>query len=245
MSKEKPTNQQERSFWERSEVIKFKGVAKVAVGALVVLQPHYALLIGGTICAGGIGASIYNKVRHRSWSRMAEDFRDGTFWTELKDTLGMGAGSSIGLLSPATGLAVAAAGAISYFVGSGQGVEGLFKGGFMASTVAMTLPVIGAAFIAEGLANVVMGKDYNLIRKSLEYSKSVFKSVAKFVGIAEVSKEQPKAVESIVKQGETPPTQPLAKKTWAERVPPQQDTSRAAQVEASKNSPADVGRGNL
>ncbi|MEK6733496.1 MAG: hypothetical protein AABY27_00085, partial [Pseudomonadota bacterium] len=50
------------SFWDNPTVVKAKGVAKIGFGALILLQPHYAFLIGGALCASTIAAITYNKI---------------------------------------------------------------------------------------------------------------------------------------------------------------------------------------
>jgi len=179
------------SFMKRPDVIKAKGVVKLGFGALVLLQPHYALMIGATLCVGGIAAATIQKVQGRSFGQMWKDVKDGTFLKELKNTMGMGAGAGLGLLAPYAGAVLAMGGVVSYMAGNPQGIEGIFKGGMMATAVGtVALPIVGAAFVAEGIANS-LGYDVPLIGKAIDLSSRALKAVGKIVGVAEKNPNAP------------------------------------------------------
>lgn len=180
-----------KTFMDSPAFIKAKGIAKIAIGGLILLQPHYALLIGGTISAGAIAGKIAQNLKGRSFSQMWTDMGDGTFTKNLKDAMGMGAGATIGLLAPYVGLALASVGALSFLAQHPEGIDGIFKGGAIATAVGTVgLPLVAGAFLAEGLANS-LGYDPKIIGRSIDFVKGMAKSVGKVIGIAERSPNAP------------------------------------------------------
>jgi hypothetical protein len=183
--------------------IKTKGLGKLAFGALVLLQPHYAFLIGMGTCTAGVAVHAYRKHPERSWGGFMSDMwnKPGEVWKDVKDAFSMEAGATLGLLAPYAGMAIAAFGALSYLGGNAQGVEGVFKGAAMATTVGTVgLPIIAGAFMVEGLCNS-LGHDVNLISRGFGLAKSLVQGVQKIVGFAERNPEAPsQAVGAAVKE---------------------------------------------
>jgi hypothetical protein len=182
---------QQKTFMDSPAFIKGKGIVKIAIGGLILLNPPYALMIGGTIASGAIAGKIYQNVKGRSFTQMWTDMGDGTFTKNLKDALGMGAGATIGLLAPYVGVALASVGALSFLAQHPEGVDGIFKGGAIATAVGTVgLPLVAGAFLVEGLANS-LGYDPKIIGKSFEFVRGIGKSVGKVISVAERSPNAP------------------------------------------------------
>jgi hypothetical protein len=196
-----PSEEKPKSFMDSPTFTKLKGGAKIALGGLILLQPQYAIIIGGTICAGAIAGKVIQNIKGRDLATLKNDLFDGTFTKNLKDVMGMGAGATMGLIVPYLGVALAGIGALSFLARHPEGIDGLFKGGALATAVGTVgLPLVGGAFLAEGIANS-LGYEPRLIGRSLEYAKGICMSAAKIIGIAEKTPDQPtQALNAAVKE---------------------------------------------
>jgi hypothetical protein len=173
-------------FFKRPDIIKAKGYGKIIFGALVILQPHYALMIGAGICLAGVSAITVQKLKGKTWEQIWEDK-----YKDAKDIAGMSAGAALGLVAPYAGIALAGAGVLNYLSGRG-GFEGISQGGVMAVAVgSVALPFVGGIIVVEGIANAVTGKDLPIIGKSIELSKNLLVGVGTLIGVAHNNPDKP------------------------------------------------------
>ena len=180
------TVEQPKSFFNSPTFIKAKGVGKIAFGALVLMQPYSAFLIGASVCSAWVLSSTIEAVRDPS--------NKGSLWEKIKNAAGKETGVMIGLLAPYVGIAVAALGGLSYLSNHAEGAQGFFQGGVMATAVGtFGLPILGCAFVAEGLVNT-MGYDANFMAKGFSLAKGLYKSTTKVLGMAEKNPNNPKEV---------------------------------------------------
>lgn len=178
--------EEKKSFLNSSGFIKAKGITKIAFGALVLLQPHYAFLIAASACTAWVGYST------------VESFRDpknkGSFFEKLKNAAGKETGAMIGLLAPYVGIAIAAFGGLSYLSNHAQGAQGFFQGGLMATAIGTVgLPALGVACVADGLVNT-LGYESHFFSKAYELTLGLFKGARKLIGIAESGPDKQKEV---------------------------------------------------
>lgn len=175
-----------KSFFNSPTFVKAKGVGKIAFGALVLLQPYSAFLIGASVCSAWVLSSTVEAVR--------DPKNKGTLWEKIKNSAGKEAGVMIGLLAPYVGIGIAAFGGLSYLSNHAEGAQGFFQGGVMATAVGtFGLPILGCAFVAEGLVNT-MGYDANFMAKGFSLAKGLYKSATKVLGMAEKNPDNPKEV---------------------------------------------------
>ena len=175
-----------KSFFDSKAFIKAKGVGKIAFGALVLLQPHYAFLIGASICSAWVLSSTIEAVR--------DPENKGTLWEKIKNSAGKEAGVMIGLLAPYVGIGIAALGGLSYLSNHAEGAQGFFQGGVMATAVGtFGLPILGCAFVAEGLINS-LGYEANFMAKGYSFAKGLYNSAKKVITMAEKSPDNQKSV---------------------------------------------------
>lgn len=157
---------------------------KIIFGACFLLQPQYSFIFAGAILSGVIAANTYAKIKGVNWENFKDAYNNGTLWKEVKNTIGTGIGSVIGLVAPVVGAGLAAFGALTYLAGNPSGVEGIFYGTMLASAVSFIgVPLVGVAFVIEGGFNA-SGQKFSIIKSSMGIAKNILNTVQSFVGIA-------------------------------------------------------------
>ncbi len=203
----------EKRFFEKSDsqFTKTKGIGKLLLGlavsspvytiGLFVTQPYSTLFLGGLAFTTAFGVRSYQHLMNeygkkdityfQTFGLFFKDLFSGKMNDVIKDAGGMGIGSTISLFFPAAGLVMAGAGAISFIARNPSGIDGIFKGGLVATAVgAYALPALGAAIFLEGAANS-LGYECRLISKGYELSKSAIKGVFGTINLAEKNKDKP------------------------------------------------------
>lgn len=181
---------EKKSFFNSPGFIKAKGITKIAFGALVLLQPHYAFLIGASACTAWVAKSTFEA--------FTDPNNKGSFAEKLKNAAGKEVGAMIGLLAPYVGIGIAAFGGLSYLSNHAQGAQGFFQGGLMATAIGTVgLPALGVACVADGLVNT-LGYESHLFSKAYQLAVGLFKGARKLIGIAESGPDKQEKVAQVM-----------------------------------------------
>ncbi len=187
LPQEAKTETEDKSFTHSSAFIKAKGIAKIGFGAFVLLQPYWAFAIGAVACTAWVASSTVSAFRDPKT-------QDVPWTTKLKNALGKETGAMIGLLAPYVGIGIAAFGGLSYLGNHAEGAQGLFQGSLMATAVGTVgLPVLGCAFIADGLVNS-LGYETHFMSKGLSFVSHAYSKTKQLLGIAESGPDKQKEV---------------------------------------------------